>query len=130
MSKPDECPVGHTPCQIPQCAIDADCILRRRGSVIKILERDAREAHAARIAAQTENEKLKSKLAAAGVAQRRAVHAAVMAEREACAKVCDAEAARAQFNWRSDVPSNQPFWNGAEQVVSGCAEAIRARGAA
>lgn len=51
-------------------------------------------------------------------------------EREACAKVCDAEAARAQFNWCSDVPSNQPFWNGAEQVVSGCAAAIRARGAA
>lgn len=61
-----------------------------------------------------------------------AIVAAMVAahEREACAKVCDAEAARAQFNWRSDVPSNQPFWNGAEQVVSGCAEAIRARGAA
>lgn len=52
------------------------------------------------------------------------------AEREACAKVCDSEAARALANWRGDVPSNQPFWNGAENLVSGCAAAIRARGAA
>lgn len=46
MSASSECPVGRTPCQIPQCAIDGDCILRRRESVIKILERDAHEAHA------------------------------------------------------------------------------------
>ena len=38
--------MGQTPCQIPQCAIDGGCILRRRESVIKILERDAAQAHA------------------------------------------------------------------------------------
>lgn len=46
----------------------------------------------------------------------------------AWAQVCDGEAARALFNWRSDVPSNQQFWNGAEQLVSGCAAAILAMG--
>lgn len=51
-------------------------------------------------------------------------------EREKCAKVCDAEAARSLFNWHNDTHGNQDFWTGAEQVVSGCAEAIRARGAA
>lgn len=50
-------------------------------------------------------------------------------EREACAQVCDAEAERALFNWRNDLPSNQKFWNGAEQLASVCAAAIRARGA-
>ena len=49
------------------------------------------------------------------------------AEREACAQVCDAEAERALFNWRNDLPSNQKFWNGAEQLASVCAAAIRAR---
>ena len=48
-------------------------------------------------------------------------------EREACAQVCDAEAERALFNWRNDLPSNQKFWNGAEQLASVCAAAIRAR---
>lgn len=49
-------------------------------------------------------------------------------EREACAQVCDAEAERALFNWRSDLPSNQQFWNGAEQFASACSASIRARG--
>ena len=48
-------------------------------------------------------------------------------ERESCAQVCDAEAERALFNWRNDLPSNQKFWNGAEQLASVCAAAIRAR---
>ena len=48
-------------------------------------------------------------------------------EREACAQVCDAEAERALFNWRNDLPSNQKFWNGGEQLASACAAAIRAR---
>lgn len=48
-------------------------------------------------------------------------------EREACAQACDAEAERALFNWRNDLPSNQKFWNGAEQLASVCAAAIRAR---
>jgi hypothetical protein len=82
-----------------------------------------------RRAAQIENEALKERLARAGLEQHRAVLAAVLAEREACAVVCDAEAAGALDNWRGDVPSNQPFWNGAEQLVSGCAAAIRDRGA-
>ncbi len=49
-------------------------------------------------------------------------------EREACAQVCDAEAERALFNWHSDLPSNQQFWNGAAQLASACSSAIRARG--
>jgi len=51
-------------------------------------------------------------------------------EREACAQVCDAEAERALFNWHSDLPSNQQFWNGAAQFASACSSSIRARGAA
>ena len=48
------------------------------------------DARAARIAAQLENEALKAKLAAAsGVAERRAVREAVLAEREACAMVAE-----------------------------------------
>lgn len=45
----------------------------------------AADARAARIAAQVENEALKARLAASGVAERRAVRDAVLAEREACA---------------------------------------------
>lgn len=51
-------------------------------------------------------------------------------EREACAKVCEAEAKRALWNWENDISGNKPFWNGAEQLTSGCADAIRARGQA
>ena len=43
------------------------------------------KANAARIAAQTENESLKAERAASGVAERRAVRDAVLAEREGCA---------------------------------------------
>jgi len=50
------------------------------------------------------------------------------AEREACAKVCEDEASRAKWNWGNDLPQNQPFWNGGEQLASSCAAAIRARG--
>ena len=49
------------------------------------------------------------------------------AEREACAQVSDAETERARFNWRSDLPSNQQFWNGAEQFASACSASIRAK---
>ena len=49
------------------------------------------KANASRIAAQTENESLKAWRAASGVAERRAVRDAVLAEREACAKVCHDE---------------------------------------
>jgi len=52
------------------------------------------------------------------------------AEREECAKVCDREARRALFNWHNDIPANQKFWNGGEQLASGCAATIRARGQA
>ena len=50
------------------------------------------------------------------------------AERETCAKVCDAEAKRALWNWDNDISGNQLFWNGGEQLASRCAAAIRARG--
>ena len=49
-------------------------------------------------------------------------------EREACAKLCEDEASRAKWNWGNDLPQNQPFWNGGEQLASSCAAAIRARG--
>ena len=51
-------------------------------------------------------------------------------EREACARVCEAEASRAKWNWDNDISGNQPFWNGGEQLASSCAAAIRARGQA
>lgn len=53
---------------------------------------------------------------------------AVAMEREACAKVCEAEASRAEWNWDNDISGNQPFWNGGEQLASSCADVIRARG--
>ena len=69
----------------------------RLGGDVVSLERFATlvaaDANAARIAAQTENEALKAKLAASGVAELRAVlgavREAVLAEREACAQVCE-----------------------------------------
>jgi len=48
-------------------------------------------------------------------------------EREACAQVCDYYATAALFNWRSDLPSNQQFWNGAEQFATACSASIRAK---
>lgn len=53
----------------------------------------AADERAARIAAQTENEALKAERARSGLAHRRAtldaVREAVLAEREACARLCD-----------------------------------------
>jgi hypothetical protein len=59
---------------------------------------------------------------------REGLKALVVSEREACAKVCEDEASRAKWNWGNDLPQNQPFWNGGEQLASSCAAAIRARG--
>lgn len=84
----------------------------------------AADANAARIAAQTENEALKARLAASGVAERRAVHEAVLAEREACSKVCDAVVAQMPTKIVNQVDLT---------TMSTClnlAAAIRARGAA
>jgi len=58
----------------------------------------------------------------------RAMINGITTEREACAKVCEDEASRAKWNWGNDLPQNQPFWNGGEQLASSCAAAIRARG--
>jgi hypothetical protein len=49
------------------------------------------------------------------------------AEREACAKLCRSEAERALWNFQNDLPQNESFWNGAEQMASSCENAIRAR---
>ena len=49
----------------------------------------AANANAARITAQLENEGLKARIVASGVAERRAVREAVLAEREACAMVAE-----------------------------------------
>ena len=46
---------------------------------------------------------------------------------EEAAKVCRKEAERALFNWKNDLPENQPFWNGAEQMAAGCANDIASR---
>ena len=43
------------------------------------------------------------------------------------AKLCENEAKRALWNWENDISGNNPFWNGAEQLTSRCAAAIRAR---
>lgn len=73
-------------------------------------------------AAQTENEALKERLAASGVEQRRAVREAVLAEREACAKVCDSLSA--MLIKRS---LGKPYYHGAGLEASVCADDIRAR---
>lgn len=97
-------------------------VVRRdfRARHVEVLERFAAmvaaDANAARIAAQTENEALKAKLAASGVAERRAVHAAVLAEREACAMVADHGA-----------DGEDPYCCG--PVAAWIATEIRARGA-
>lgn len=83
------------------------------------------DARASRIAAQTENEALKARLAASGVAERRAVHAAVMAEREACAKLCDG---LSETLLKRSL--RKQHHHGAGLGSSMCADAIRARGAA
>ena len=49
------------------------------------------------------------------------------AEREACAKVCRSEAERALWNFQNDLPQNESFWNGAEQMASSCENSIRER---
>jgi hypothetical protein len=49
------------------------------------------------------------------------------AEREACAKVCRSEAERALWNFQNDLPQNELFWNGAEQMASSCENLIRSR---
>ena len=50
----------------------------------------AAKERAARQAAQAEVAELKERIARAGVEHRRALHDAVLQEREVCAKVCDA----------------------------------------
>lgn len=72
----------------------------------------------ARQAAQIENEALKARIARADVELQRAV----IAEREACAKVCEGRIGGA-------VQSND-WWAGFKTAMKQCAAAIRARGAA
>lgn len=82
----------------------------------------------ARIAAQTENEKLKSKLAASGVEQRRAVHAAVMAEVEACSKTRSAKPRT--LPRLGSIAAQRCYEKGWKEGVAALRKAIRARGAA
>lgn len=49
-------------------------------------------------------------------------------ERKTCVKICRSEADRALFNFQNDLPQNEPFWNGAEQMASSCENLIRSRG--
>ena len=87
------------------------------------------EERAARIAAQTENEALKGKLARSGVEQRRAVRDAVLAEREACAKLCERRADVLGQHIPPGLAADY-FTRGAESAARRNAAAIRARGAA
>lgn len=48
-------------------------------------------------------------------------------EREACAKICRSEAERALWNFKNDLPQNESFWNGAEQMASSCERLIKER---
>jgi len=48
-------------------------------------------------------------------------------ERDACAKICRSEAERALWNFQNDLPQNESFWNGAEQMASGCEYQIKQR---
>lgn len=82
----------------------------------------ATDARAARIAAQTENEVLKARLAASGVAERRAVREAVLKEREACARLCEQLQAP-----KSCSGAERSLW---DVATLECAHDIRARGAA
>ena len=45
---------------------------------------------------------------------------------EEAAKKCKSEAERALFNFQNDLPINESFWNGAEQMAHSCHESIRA----
>jgi hypothetical protein len=60
-------------------------------------------------------------------ALRSAYKTGVMTEREACAKVCRSEADRALWNFQNDLPENNAFWNGAEQMASSCENLIKTR---
>lgn len=80
------------------------------------------DARTARIAAQAENELLKARLAASGVAERRAVHKAVKDERELCAGVCEQLQAP-----ESCSGAERSLW---DVATLACADAILARGAA
>lgn len=75
---------------------------------------------AARIAAQTENEQLKTHRARSGVEQRRAVREAVLEEREACAKLCDEQYYKHIGAGLGEV----------RYGIAACAATIRARSAA
>ena len=59
--------------------------------MVKDIQAQLQRERAARITAQIENEALKARIVASGVAEFRAVREAVLAEREACAKVCHDE---------------------------------------
>lgn len=49
------------------------------------------------------------------------------AERQRCLDICKKESERALFNWHHDLPKNQDFWSGAEQIASRCADSIQWR---
>ena len=92
---------------------------------VELLERFADLVAAyARIAAQIENEDLKARLAASGVAERRAVHEAVKDEHEACALVAE------DGDHVVDVPGWHAQFDDANATARNIAASIRARGAA
>jgi hypothetical protein len=103
------------------CATASIDIVERFAALVAAAERQARQA------AQVENEALKARIARADVELQRAV----IAEREACAKVCDEQARRSLASAdKAQAVRDQKIYNGAAQTAMWNAAAIRARGAA
>jgi hypothetical protein len=96
-----------------RCTVDYNGLV----SWVPSAEQEVAKERAARQAAQAEVVELKERIARAGVEQRRAVHEAVLEEREACAKAC--EGMEANRDW---VPGS--LWG---NIRSEMAAAIRAR---
>ena len=68
-----------------RCTVDSEGLVRW----IPSTDQEVAVERAARQKAQAEVAELKERIARAGVEQRRALHDAVLQEREACAQVCD-----------------------------------------
>ena len=100
-----------------RCTVDSNGLVRW----IPSADQEVAAERAARKKAQEEVVALKERIARAGVEQRRAVHKAVLEEREACAQVCESLTGTASmFASSRDAKTNAA-------AAKDCAAAIRAR---
>ena len=100
-----------------RCTVDSNGLVRWMLSA----DQEAAAERAARQAAQEEAVALKERIARAGVEHRRALHEAVLQEREACAKVCESLTGTASmFASSRDAKTHAA-------AAKDCAAAIRAR---